>query len=132
MHVLREDPEMNRSLIGYIPDELWDTIKKQSLEEARETLLARKRDDAVITKYIDDFCDQVLSAGPEESYIKYEITLKMGHPVEKIIEYAEEGQYDLMVMAAHGHSMLEDAVLGTTTRRVLRRSTIPVLVVRTP
>lgn len=131
-HVVKADPELNKSLIGYIPDELWETIKKQSLEEARETLLHRKRDDAFIKKCIGDFCDDILAAGPEESYVSYDIALDMGHPVEKIIDFADKGKYDLIVMASHGHSLLEDAVLGTTVRRVLRRAQVPVLVVRTP
>ncbi len=123
---------MSKSLLGYIPDELWEEIKKQSLEEAQTALLERKRDDAFIKKCVDDYCDQILSAGPEDSYISYDIALKLGHPVEKIIEFADQGNYDFIVMASHGHSALEDAMLGNTVRRVLRRAKVPVLVVRTP
>lgn len=132
IHVIRADPELNKSLVGYIPDELWDEIKKQSLEEARETLLERKRDDAFIRKCVDDFCDNILSTDPKESYVSYDIVLKMGHPVEKIIEFTDTEKYDVIVMASHGHSDLKDAMLGNTVRRVLRRARIPVLVVKTP
>ncbi|MGD9197642.1 MAG: universal stress protein [Desulfobacterales bacterium] len=35
-------------------------------------------------------------------------------------------------MGTHGQSTLEDVMLGSTARRVIRRSKIPVLVVRLP
>lgn len=38
----------------------------------------------------------------------------------------------LIVMGYHSRGKLEEAVVGSTTRRVLRRSKIPVLLVRLP
>jgi nucleotide-binding universal stress UspA family protein len=35
-------------------------------------------------------------------------------------------------MGAHGHGLFTDALLGGTVRRVINRSSIPVLVVRLP
>jgi nucleotide-binding universal stress UspA family protein len=35
-------------------------------------------------------------------------------------------------MGTHGHGTLADAMMGSTARRVLRRSAKPVLVVRLP
>ncbi len=132
LHVIKAEQELSRSLVGYISDELWEDIKKQSLEEAREALLKRKRDDVFIRKCVGDYCDEIMADGSDESYISYDIALKFGHPVEKILEFVDSGEYDVMVMASHGHTVLEDTMLGTTVRRVLRRATIPVLIVRTP
>lgn len=132
LHVVKLDRELSRSLIGYIPDELWDNLKKQSLEEARKALLERRRDDAFIKQCIGDFCEEIQANGPKEAYIRYNVAVELGHPVEKILEYAQIGKYDMIVMASHGHSTLEDAMLGNTVRRVLRRASIPVLVVRVP
>jgi len=52
--------------------------------------------------------------------------------VEAILEQAEEMDCDLVVMGTHGHGILGDAMIGSVSRRVLRRSKKPVLVVRLP
>lgn len=132
LHVVKSEPELDRSLIGYISDELWENLKKESLEAARETLLGRKRDDTFIKKCIGKFCEEIQAEIPKDAYVGYNIALELGHPVEKIIEFASDEGCDLIVMASHGHSILEDAMLGNTVRRVLRRATVPVMVVRLP
>jgi nucleotide-binding universal stress UspA family protein len=35
-------------------------------------------------------------------------------------------------MGTHGHSAITDVLIGSTTKRVVRQSTIPVLVIRLP
>jgi nucleotide-binding universal stress UspA family protein len=50
--------------------------------------------------------------------------------VDEIIHDSEEKNCDLIVMGYHARGALEQAFLGSTTRRVLRRSKIPVLLVR--
>ncbi len=132
MHVVPAESEMDKRLIGYMPEELWEQLKKQSLQEARETLLGRKRDDAYIKKCVGDFCEEIQEAGPKEAYISYTVAVELGHPVEKIIKFAGDGGYDLIVMGSHGHSTFEDAMIGNTVRRVLRRAAIPVMVIRVP
>ena len=132
LHVVKSEPELDRSLIGYIPDELWDSLKKESLEDARETLLGRKRDDTFIKKCIGKFCEEIQAEIPRDAYVGYNIALELGHPVEKIIDFAGNEGCDIIVMASHGRSTLEDAMLGNTVRRVLRRATVPVMVVRVP
>lgn len=131
LHVVRKDPHLNKNLVGYFPDDLWENLKKQSLEDAREILLSRKRDDVFIRECIGNFCEEIQALGTQP-YIAYTVAVEMGHPVEKILEFADKGGFDLIIMAGHGHSTLEDAMLGNTVRRVLRRATIPVLVVRVP
>jgi nucleotide-binding universal stress UspA family protein len=55
-----------------------------------------------------------------------------GRPADEIIERARELEIDLIVMASHGHTGLAGWILGSTTERVIRKTRIPVLVVRTP
>lgn len=69
---------------------------------------------------------------PEKAYVRYNIVKKPGNPVDEIIRDAEARQYDLVVMGRHGHGPLKDAMIGDTVRRIVRRSRIPVLVVRVP
>ena len=45
---------------------------------------------------------------------------------------ADERNCDLIVMGSHAHGVIEGALIGSTARRVVRRSKKPVLVVRLP
>lgn len=131
-HVVQQDAEPHKSLSTFMSDELWESLKKQNLETAMETLLERRRDDTYIKQCIGEFCEGVQSAGPDNPYVEYNVAVDLGHPVEKILEFADKEGYDCIVMASHGHSTFQDAMLGNTVRRVLRRAMQPVLVVRVP
>ena len=133
LHVLDEEPELDRSLAGYISDELWEEIKQRDLQEAREFLVSRKRDDAAIGECVGQFCEESQTGG-SEPYVTYEIKVKIGNPVQVITETAESGNYDLIVMGRYGHGSLKikDAMLGDTARRVVRRAKIPVFIVQLP
>jgi nucleotide-binding universal stress UspA family protein/hemerythrin-like domain-containing protein len=50
-------------------------------------------------------------------------------PHEAILEAAHEAGCDLVFMASHGRRGLKGALLGSVTRKVLERATLPVLVV---
>ena len=58
--------------------------------------------------------------------------MEKGNPVEVILNVAKEKNCDLIVMGTHGMGTLADVVMGSTARRVIRRSPTPVLVVRLP
>jgi nucleotide-binding universal stress UspA family protein len=53
-----------------------------------------------------------------------------GQPPAEIVRFAKEESMDLIVMASHGHSGLEHALLGSVTEKVLRKAHCSVLVVR--
>lgn len=53
-----------------------------------------------------------------------------GKESEKIIEFICEGAVELMVMGAYGHNRLRELFLGSTTSQVIRKSPIPVLLIR--
>lgn len=50
--------------------------------------------------------------------------------VDGILAYAEEHDVDLVVMGTHGRRGVRNALLGTTTERVVRLARVPVLTVR--
>ena len=47
-----------------------------------------------------------------------------------IVEYATEHAVDMIVLGTHGKGMLDQALFGSTTERVVRRAPCPVLTVR--
>jgi nucleotide-binding universal stress UspA family protein len=53
-----------------------------------------------------------------------------GDPVETILDYAESIGADLIVMGTHGRRGLDRYLLGSTTERVVRLSSVPVLTIR--
>lgn len=59
-----------------------------------------------------------------------EVVVRVGSPVEVILETAEEREADLIVMATHGYGFVRHALFGSTTERVLHHAPCPVLVVR--
>ena len=69
-----------------------------------------------------------------EARVKYEGLeaegiLITGPTVEMVVEEALKLKADLIVIGSHEHSFLHNALVGNTTRQVIRKSGIPVLVV---
>ncbi len=54
----------------------------------------------------------------------------VGNPFVEIVQYATDQQLDLIVMGTHGRTGLQHVMLGSVAERVLRKSTCPVLTVR--
>ena len=55
-----------------------------------------------------------------------------GKPSAEIIRFASEHEIDVIVLGTHGKGMLDQALFGSTTERVVRRAPCPVLTVRKP
>ncbi|MBI5251826.1 MAG: universal stress protein [Desulfomonile tiedjei] len=53
-----------------------------------------------------------------------------GDPAETILEQAEDGKYDMIVLGSHGLSYLRGFLLGTVHAKILHNANKPVLIVR--
>ena len=133
IHVLPEVPDiLDKSVIGYISKERWEEIKSQNVDEARQALIGKRRDHLVIKDALHEFSENAKASHEGEGFVTDDIVVLRGNPVEQILTQAAEKNCDLIVMGTHGHGTLADAMMGSTARRVLRRSSKPVLVVRLP
>ena len=133
IHVLSEIPNLlDKNVIGYISEERWQDIKSQHVEEAREAIIGKRRDHVAIKDALHQFSENVKESREGEGFVTDDIIVVRGNPVEEILKYSEENNCDLIVMGTHGQGTLVDAMMGSTARRVLRRSKKPVLVVRLP
>ena len=133
MHVVDEQFELDHRLAGYMPEDLWQDIKNRDLEEAKAILLGRKRDNTIIVgECVDRYCTEIRVGSMESSTIRYDIVVKLGDPVQKIVKYAGEQEYDLIVVGRHGHSALHEAVHRGTVRSILNSTSIPIFVVQVP
>lgn len=52
-----------------------------------------------------------------------------GRPHEKLVDYIEDNDIDLVVMGSHGKTGLSRILLGSTAEKVVRHSPAPVLTV---
>ncbi|WP_458188001.1 universal stress protein [Haladaptatus sp. NG-WS-4] len=57
-------------------------------------------------------------------------TTELGRPSQTIVEFAEENDFDHIVMGSHGRSGVSRILLGSVAETVVRRSPMPVTVVR--
>lgn len=62
--------------------------------------------------------------------LKAEGKIVEGHPAEEILRFADENEVDLILMTTHGRSGIKRWALGSVADKVLRSSTVPVLLVR--
>lgn len=62
--------------------------------------------------------------------VKVIYTQVAGHPVHEIVNYANKSNVDVIVMATHGHGVLQHALMGSTAERVARLATKPLLTIR--
>ncbi|MFC4246869.1 universal stress protein [Natribaculum luteum] len=75
---------------------------------------------------VDEFAEMASDHGLE----RVETAVERGIPSETILEYVDEHDVDLIVMATHGRTGFRRYVLGSVTEKVVRTSSVPVHTVR--
>ena len=105
-----------------VGSEKLDVLRKEKESHAIEAIKIR----------LQDFCEATIQEVPDCPLVVEKVIVETGHPVDQIILYSEEIDADLIIMGSRGQGMLADVTMGSTSRRVLRRCSRPVLVVRLP
>ena len=59
-----------------------------------------------------------------------EVDIRWGGGVEGIVDYATDHKIDLIVVATHGRTGLQHALMGSVAERIVREAPCPVLTVR--
>jgi nucleotide-binding universal stress UspA family protein len=96
------------------------TNVEQSRELTREAAMLEQAEEELAHLKKDEF-------GDSKKVITFAV---IGHPVQKLVDYAKEQSIDLIVMATHGRSGIQHALLGGTTEKIVRTSPCSVLVIR--
>ena len=114
LHVIREEP-------------LWWVIMSRELEpSALRDELAREA-----TAGLRDQVRQAVAAlGIDAPAV--EVTIGWGKPAAEIVETADAGNTELIVVGADRKNEVSDWVVGSTAEKLVRASASPVLVVRRP
>ena len=132
LHVLPDMPSIvdSSGAMGYIGERRWQELQNKHQQEAKDALIGKRRDHHLIRDILDQFSEKVKADYESRDDNDDELVVEKGNPVEKILAVASEKNCDLIVMGTHGRGTLADVVMGSTARRVIRRSELPVLVIR--
>ncbi len=85
-----------------------------------------------IKKRLKIFCEKELKNDPECADRVESIELCEGFPAEVILGKADEFNCDAIVMGTHGKGIIRNTFLGSTSKRVLRRTRKPVFIIPLP
>jgi nucleotide-binding universal stress UspA family protein len=78
-----------------------------------------------MTSFCGEIADYCKKAGVTELHHK----VFMGDVGEKIVEYANEIEADLIVMGTHGYKGLEKIMFGSVADKVVRSAACPVMTI---
>ena len=85
-----------------------------------------------VTAYLEEICQKVLAESSADPEVIANIRISAYEPKAVILTAANDFKADLIVMGSHRHSVASDALLGSTTMKILHSAKVPVLVVRLP
>lgn len=66
----------------------------------------------------------------QEEGVRAEAKVRYGDPVEEILDHVTWDHIDLIAMATHGRTGLKRVVMGSVAENVLRRTSVPMLLMR--
>lgn len=66
----------------------------------------------------------------QQSRVPFTEVIDTGDPAEKIVEHAQDGKYDLIIMGSHVDEPVRRLVRGSVTFQVLSSCKIPALIIR--
>jgi nucleotide-binding universal stress UspA family protein len=79
--------------------------------------------------YFNKINDEAIAAANKEG-IELHIKVQAGHEVETIVQYAKDGNFDLLVIGFMGHSKIFGRVWGSTSQNITKLSPCTVIVVK--
>ena len=122
-HVLDDTSPRSDSLVAnLIGEKKWQDV----LDRNKAEILENIRLDLV------SFCERTRTEMSACPFLVERIVVKLGNPVDEIMREVGSSNYDMVIMGARGQGVLAGAVMGSVSRRIVRRSETPVLVVRLP
>jgi len=123
LHVIEKPTaETFLQIQGYVGEEKW----KQLQEEKQADFVSR------IKGRLSDFCNEISGEMDACTFQVDKIIVKEGIAADEILYQAELNDADVIIMGTRGFGMFKDALMGGTARRVVRRSSLPVMVIRLP
>lgn len=76
-------------------------------------------------EYLDEYKTSLEAKG-----YQVVVVLEFGNPKKEISKIINDGNFDILILGAHGHHWFKDLILGTTVNAVRHRINIPLLIVK--
>ncbi|MGM0863280.1 MAG: universal stress protein [Bacillota bacterium] len=73
---------------------------------------------------------QMIEYKAKQANIGYETTFLHGEPGPTIVEYANENEFDAVVIGSRGLNRFQEMVLGSVSHKVAKRVKCPVMIVK--
>ncbi len=127
VHIIPDMVEEMSASMGYNLAAHYDIAQLAGLNDEEQGKAA-----ASIKERIKEVCLEMKDDAPSCRQDFNDIIVKAGHPVQNIIKTAVDGNFDMVVMGTHGHSLLDDFLLGSVARGVVHKCPVPVLTIRLP
>jgi nucleotide-binding universal stress UspA family protein len=86
-----------------------------------------------VADYLRELSEQDLADARkalDKAGVSHDMIIRTGHVATEIVEAAERGKFDLLVMGSKGRSAMKDLLIGSVAKRVAEISKVPVLLVR--
>jgi len=122
LHVLEQLSPATLSMLVYL-----DKERRQQLYQGH-TLLAIDQ----IKERLKHLCEKEFRDYPQYEEKIRSIEVCEGFPAEKILSTAKDLDCDTIIMGTHSQGVIANTFLGSTAKRVLRRTRIPVLIIPLP
>ncbi len=100
-----------------------DGYTEAGIELVREYFADRKRN-------ASDKLAKMATKLPGSEDIDYRTEIAVGDPANEIVRFAEANDVDHIIVGNHGRSGVSRVLLGSVAEKVVRRSPVPVTIVR--
>jgi len=104
-------------------------VKKMKMKKKK---FLRSMEEAA-NEMMDEFIEKMRQTHPDQTPIKEAAPLLIvGTPATRIVEIAEKKKAFMIVMGSHGRTGLSRLLVGSKVQQVVKLSSVPVTVVKTP
>jgi len=123
LHVMETlKPEQEALIDGYIgPDSIHKVVEHEEQDAVTR-----------IKNHLHSFCSKLGDESSCSYRVEKILVIESSSPADEIVRQAKAVGADVIVMGAHRRSFLIDALLGSTSEKVIRKSSVPVFVVQVP
>ncbi|CCU79841.1 hypothetical protein HSACCH_01646 [Halanaerobium saccharolyticum subsp. saccharolyticum DSM 6643] len=118
------------TFITIVSNEMGLITSKEKLETTEENLNIKKSEKNKALKTCSMVYGQCERKLGEKGLETKRVVKEGNYPAEDICKYADENNFDLLVIADKGDTKLKDKLLGSTTEKIVRESKTSVLVVK--
>jgi nucleotide-binding universal stress UspA family protein len=106
LHVIEMDPNIEK-----VPANFREVFKKEVEQTARKAI-------------------EAIAAELKKNGFDVTVRIELGNPVKEILKVEGEENASAIVLGSHGKSNIKEILIGSVSENVIRKSRVPVLVVK--